>query len=250
MKVYSGCSGFYYHDWIGKFYPEDLPVSEWLSYYAQRFNTVEINSSFYHLPSRKTLKHWYEVTPRSFRITLKGSRYVTHIRKLVNVKEALKKFYTLADSLEDKLGCILWQLPGNLHYDQQRLITFCKMLGSNYKNVIEFRHPSWYVDDVYQTLHQHNVTFSAVSAPGLPEVVKKTTNTVYIRFHGKKSWYDYLYKNKELDSWAARIKNQRPKLVYAYFNNDFHANAPTNCLSFERTMRDEMKIATTTSITT
>lgn len=243
MKVYFGCSGFYYHDWIGRFYPEDLPVNEWLPYYAQQFNSVEINSSFYHLPSRKTLKHWYEVTPTSFRITLKGSRYVTHIRKMINVKEALKRFYALADILDDKLGCILWQLPANLQYNQQRLATFCKMLSTAYTNVIEFRHPSWYVTKTYETLRQHNITCCTVSAPGLPETIGKTTNAVYVRFHGKKSWYDYLYNKRELRDWVDRIHSQKPKIVYAYFNNDFDAHATVNCLSFAKMITTERKVS-------
>lgn len=164
---------------------------------------------------------------------------------MVNVKEALKRFYSLADILDDKLGCVLWQLPGNLQYNQQRLATFCKMLSTAHNNVIEFRHPSWYVANTYETLNQYNITCCTVSAPGLPEVIEKTTKIVYVRFHGKKAWYDYLYTKKELDGWVVRVKNQKPQIVYAYFNNDVDAHATVNCRSFAKMMTLERKVTST-----
>lgn len=234
MKVFAGCSGFYYKDWTGKFYPDDLPVKDWLSYYAERFNTVEINSSFYHLPSERTVKGWYDRTPDDFVFTLKGSRYITHIRKLKDVAEEILTFYRRAEILSNKLGTILWQLPGNFHVNDERLEGFCRKLSPAFSNVIEFRHTSWFNERVYDMLRQFHVSVCTLSAPGdLPETLK-TAELVYVRFHGKQAWYNYLYREEELAAWHDRIIAAQPSNVFAYFNNDYNANAVVNCLAFAK----------------
>ncbi len=129
MKNYIGCSGFKYDDWKGLFYPKDLPEKKWLEYYAETFDSVEINSTFYQLPKEKTLDNWHERTPGNFRFSLKGSRYITHQKKLNDCRDAVKNFYQLAGRLKGKLGCILWQLPGNQHKDTDKLSNFFNMLN-------------------------------------------------------------------------------------------------------------------------
>jgi len=233
MKNYIGCSGFNYDDWKGVFYPEDVPQKKWLEHYAEKFDTVEINATFYHMPKEKTLDNWHERTPGNFRFTLKGSRFVTHQKKLNDPQEPVKKFYDLAARLKGKLGCILWQLPGNQHKDTGKLKNFCKALSRDFRNVIEFRHNSWFDEEVYNIMKEHDVSFCVISAPGdLKEDAVKTAEPVYLRFHGKKEWYKYLYSEEELKKWTKKMKDLKARQVYAYFNNDYDANAPKNAEQF------------------
>ena len=132
MKTLIGCSGYEYKDWEGKFYPEDLPAKEHLQYYAGVFNSVEINNSFYQLPSKKTLQSWKEATHADFLFSLKGSRYVTQMKKLKDPEEPVKKFYQSVQVLEDKLGCVLWQCPGNFKINSERLESFCRALCGDF----------------------------------------------------------------------------------------------------------------------
>ncbi len=235
MRNYTGCSGFNYDHWMGNFYPEDVPKKRWLEFYAERFDSVEVNATFYHLPKEKTLENWHERVPGNFRFTLKGSRYVTHQKKLNDVGEPVKKFYDLAALLKGKLGCILWQLPGNQHKDVEKLRAFCKVLSADFRNVIEFRHNSWYDEEVYAVMKDFGITFCVISAPGdLSEEVIKTSDRVYLRFHGKQNWYRYRYSDDELQQWADRIRAVNPEQVYTYFNNDFEGHAPENARTFAK----------------
>jgi uncharacterized protein YecE (DUF72 family) len=234
MKRYFGCSGYYYGGWKGIFYPDDLKENKWLEYYSRKFNSVEINSSFYRFPFPNVVKGWYNKTPDNFKFALKGNRNITHVRKLKNVRRLIKSFYRLSDLLKEKLGCVLWQLPPNLKMDLKRLDSFCKELDLGYNNVIEFRHESWYCKEVYRLLKDNKIGFYIVSAPKLPESVKVTSSVAYIRFHGKKGWYRYNYSRDELKKWAERIKKIRAKELYCFFNNDYNANAVKNCLVLKR----------------
>ena len=235
MRNYIGCSGFNYDDWQGKFYPEDIPKKRWLEFYAEQFDTVEINASFYHLPKEKTLDNWYERVPGNFRFTMKGSRFITHQKKLNDVDEPVKTFYNLVSRLKGKLGCILWQLPGNQYKDIEKLKSFCQTLSKDFKNVIEFRHNSWFDDEVYKVMKEHEVTFCILSAPNsLKEDPVKTTDLVYVRFHGKQHWYKYLYSEEEMKEWADRLRTTNAKQIYGYFNNDVGANAPQNAEQLAR----------------
>ncbi|MFO8029709.1 MAG: DUF72 domain-containing protein [Cyclonatronaceae bacterium] len=235
MKHHVGCSGFNYDDWEEAFYPKDIRKKDWLEYYATRFDTVEINSTFYHLPKEKTLDNWYDRTPGNFRFTLKGSRFITHQKKLNDPQEPVKKFQGLAARLKGKLGCILWQLPGNQTKDIGKLDTFCRTLGGDFRNVIEFRHNSWFDQEVYDVMNNYDVSFCMISAPGeLREDAVKTSDLAYLRFHGKEEWYKYLYSEKELKDWAEKIRQLNAQQVYAYFNNDQDANAPRNAADFRK----------------
>ncbi|MDX2001086.1 MAG: DUF72 domain-containing protein [Chitinophagales bacterium] len=237
MEAYLGCSGYHYRDWRGQFYPEELPMKKWLPYYAERFNSVEINNSFYRLPTVKAFQGWYDQTPKHFLFTIKGSRYITHMKKLVKgpeLNDSLAKIYDLASHLKEKLGPILWQLPGFLKKDINKLEGFCQSISKEFINVIEFRHTSWFDEEVYEIMRQYKVTFSMVSAPDkLPEDAMLTSDIAYLRFHGKDKWYDYDYSHGELETWAKKLKKLKPKQCFAYFNNDWHANAPRNCMLLE-----------------
>lgn len=234
QEYHIGCSGFHYKDWKGKFYPEDVPQKKWLEYYAEHFDSVEINNSFYRMPKEETVKQWYERVPDDFTFTLKGSRYITHVKKLNDPEEHVKNFYHLADILREKLACILWQLPPNLHKNTEKLKTFCEALNPDYHNVIEFRHNSWYDEEVYDILKKHNVAFCIISAPDdLPEDNVSTADFAYIRFHGKTDWYHYKYSKQEMKKWKNNIQSLDSKQVYVYFNNDYDTNAVKDARQLE-----------------
>ena len=229
MKVYLGCSGWNYRHWKGKFYPEDIPQKKWLEHYATVFNTVEVNSTFYRMPRESTVASWEERTPSDFNFTLKGSRYVTQMKKLHEVEESVQNFENVASVLKNKLSCILWQLPPSLHRDDERLDNFCKVLKSSNTNVIEFRHESWFTDEVYHILEENNVSFCSISSPRFAEEMIVTGKVGYVRFHGKgKKWYDYKYSTEELKEWSEKIKASNAEEVYIYFNNDIGSNAVDN----------------------
>ncbi|MGC9472455.1 MAG: DUF72 domain-containing protein [Bacteroidales bacterium] len=236
MKCYIGCSGFYYKDWKGKFYPGDLPASRWLEYYAGHFPAVEINNTFYNMPGEKELRTWKERTPANFRFAVKAHRFFTHMKKLKTdglFRQRLSEFLHSLNALEDKLGCVLWQLPGNLHSNLSKLEKFAKLLDKNQVHVLEFRHASWFAPQVYELMRDTGLAFCMLSAPGnLPEEVQVTAPTAYARFHGKNRWYDHFYGKDELDHWKKRLKQMekehRPETLYVFFNNDMHAHAAEN----------------------
>jgi uncharacterized protein YecE (DUF72 family) len=229
VKAWVGCSGYHYSHWKGNFYPVELKKKEWLGWYAERFNTVEINKTFYSLPKRETLIQWRDETPGGFLFTFKGSRYVTHMKKLQDAGEHVPKLYRALEPMGEKAGCVLWQLPGNLHKDLDRLEAFCRSLSRQYRNVIEFRHASWFDRDVEDILRNHGIAFCALSAPDdLPEDVRSTADFLYLRFHGKDDWYRERYTREELGEWHERLVKQGGKECFVYFNNDYKAYAPEN----------------------
>jgi uncharacterized protein YecE (DUF72 family) len=237
MKTYIGCSGYHYSGWEKKFYPEDLHKDQWLEFYTKHFNTVEINNTFYKMPTENSLKEWKNKTPANFKFTLKANRYFTHLKKLKiddDFRNRLNSFTELTGNLEDQLGCILWQLPGNLHKNIPKLEKFCNLLNKDICHVIEFRHQSWFNEKVYIILKEYNISICILSAPGkLPEEVLATSDTAYLRFHGKNDWYNYNYSEEELKNWKKRISSLKEvSQFYAYFNNDQHAYAVDNAKTF------------------
>ena len=229
MTYLLGTSGWSYPEWKGRFYPEDLPQRKWLPFYAGHFTTVEINMTFYRFPKPETLKGWLDKTPSNFSFTLKANRQITHYKKLQDVKGDLRYFYLLADSLQERLGCILFQLPPSLTKNLDLFQDFLSHLSPNHKNVIEFRHESWFSEDVYSLLRSHNVIFCVVSSPELPDHIVETAETSYFRFHGRIGWYKYNYTDEELKDWAEAIQKTKSKDCFIYFNNDYHAYAVANC---------------------
>jgi len=235
MKVnyFIGCSGWYYNDWAGKFYPERGSKSKWLGYYSEQFQTVEVNNTFYRFPNEKTVKGWHDRTPDDFKFTLKANQLITHRRMFKNTKNTINRFYRLAELLEDKLACILLQMPPNKPKDLDFLENAVEQLDNSKKNVIEFRHLTWFESEVYKILNKFNIGFCSVSSPDLPEDIIVTSNIAYIRFHGKNGndeRYRYLYSKKELNEWAEKIKESKAREVFCYFNNDYNANATKNAL--------------------
>ncbi len=243
MNTFIGCSGYSYNDWKESFYPEELPKDQWLSFYAEKFNTVEINHSFYKFPEEAIMEKWLKQTPADFRFSIKGHRFFTHLKKFKvddSFKEKLDNFQSSLQPLKEKAGCVLWQLPGNLHKNISKLESFCQHLDMNFTHVVEFRHQSWFDDEVYELLKESKVAFCSLSAPDqLPDDLIVTHKTAYVRFHGKKEWYDYLYSHDQLEKWKKRLNESKEiEQLFIYFNNDKHGNAVKNALS----LKDLLKV--------
>ncbi len=236
-EYYLGCSGFYYNHWKGMFYPEKLAKTKWLEYYAQFFNTLEVNNTFYRYPTEKLIRNWYDRTPADFRFTLKANRAITHTRKFHNTEQLTATFYRLAFLLREKLLAVLFQLPPFVHKNMELLEKIASQVDSKVTNVVEFRHESWWDSEVYEYLKKKGLVFCCVSASELPNTLVKTAPTLYVRFHGKNGWYMHNYPDPELAEWAENIKQQNAEQVLCYFNNDFNANATRNCLTLKHLLK-------------
>ncbi|WP_457600052.1 DUF72 domain-containing protein [Hydrogenivirga sp.] len=226
-----GCSGYFYWGWKGKFYPKELKPKEWLSYYAEFFNTLEVNSTFYNFPKKGNLRRFYRETPSGFVFSVKVNRTITHMKKMKGTEELVRSFYSVVEeSLAEKLGCFLFQLPPSFRYSEENLGRVLSQLDPSFRNVVEFRHESWWRDEVYNALREKGIAFCSVSSPKLPEELVLTADFLYIRFHGKEGWYRYNYTEEELAAWAEKLRESGAREVFAYFNNDYNAHAPYNCL--------------------
>jgi uncharacterized protein YecE (DUF72 family) len=232
-EYYVGCSGWHYDHWRGLYYPEELPKSKWLQFYAQQFTTVELNNSFYRLPSEKAFTAWRESTSDNFIFAVKVSRFITHIKRLKNLGSAVENFLSRACLLEKKLGPLLYQLPPNMKRNDEVLGNFLSSLPQKYQHVFEFRHESWLDDSVFHILRQYNVGLCVFDMPGFTCPLVATSNFAYIRFHGSGSLYSSCYSDEELSQWARRIAHfgQDIKAIYIYFNNDAEAFAVRNAIT-------------------
>jgi uncharacterized protein YecE (DUF72 family) len=216
-----GCSGWFYWHWFGVFYPKDLPRNEWFSYYASHFKTVELNAPFYSWPTLATVKSWRrQAGRRRFIYTVKVCELITHIKRFQGTKELVKDFGYIADLLGPYMGCFLFQLPPSYHYTPARLKTIVSQLDSGRRNVVEFRHISWWNEKVYSAFKEHGIIFCSCSGPKLPDTLVHTADDIYIRFHGTEKWYRHDYSKEELAEWAQRIRDSGASQVWAYFNND------------------------------
>ncbi len=236
---YLGTSGWYYDHWASRFYPTGLSKGDWLPYYCTRFNTVEVNASFYRLPSKAMVAGWRTKTPEDFVFSFKGSRLVTHQRKLKGTTEDLTRFYTRIRNIGEKLGVILWQLPPSLQKDLPLLESFLADLDPGLRQAIEFRHASWLTPETYGLLERYQVGLCIVSSPTLPVVMKTTTSFAYLRWHGGTLLYATNYRNDEIKAWAASITRLPVDDVYGYFNNDAFAYAPKNCLELKAVLKQQ-----------
>lgn len=237
--VYIGTSGYSYKHWLGTFYPQGLPADRWLTYYAEHFNTVEVNYSFYHIPSQKTLKGWVQKTPIPFRFALKASRGITH-RGYPDRSGGLVQIFTnRARILGGKLGAILYQFPARLSYDPAILERFLGLLPPDVRAALEFRSDSWASEQTFQLLRRYGVGYCIVSAPGLACRFQATARFVYIRLHGIADWYTYNYTESDLRWWRDRIAEflNRGLDVYVYFNNDYRGYAPQNALRLKQLLK-------------
>jgi uncharacterized protein YecE (DUF72 family) len=231
-KVYIGCSGWYYKDWVDVFYPQDLSVRDYLSYYTHCFNTVEINNTFYNFPSKKAVQRWACQAPKGFKYSVKANRYITHVEQFKNVQEPLKRLYGLGDTLAEKIGCFLFQFPASVTLNFEVLERLIAQLDHRYHNVVEFRHKGWWSSDVIQAFQKADIGFCSVNGFGLPEDLVIINKKAYLRLHGI-SPYSSLYSYHDLSLWAQKINSSSLDEIWVYFNNTKKACAPRNALQLK-----------------
>ena len=225
-----GCSGWNYKTWKGPFYPSGLTASQWLSYYANRFDTVEINNTFYRLPEAATFSAWRAQVPTGFLFAVKASRFLTHMKRLREPHEPIERLFSRVQALGPCLGPVLYQLPGNFHIDLPLLEAFLRVLPQRIQHVFEFRHRSWYVDATFECLERHGMALCLHDKEGSEIREPFIGRFVYVRFHGTSGRYHGSYNNRTLADWATRlVARWRDGFdVYAYFNNDPNADAVAN----------------------
>jgi uncharacterized protein YecE (DUF72 family) len=221
IQWHIGCSGFHYKEWKEVFYPKGLPQRKWFDYYCEHFDTLELNVTFYRFPEMASLQNWYNKSPARFLFSVKAPRLITHYKKFEDCASLLADFYTtIRNGLQEKLGCVLFQLPPSLAYTPALLTKIAGQLDPAFNNVIEFRHSSWWNRDVYETLAARHLTFCGISHPQLPDQPIATTDVVYYRFHGVPRLYYSGYSNEFLDTIARNISGfETVKQAFLYFNN-------------------------------
>ncbi len=226
-----GCSGFSYKDWKGTFYPAELPGRRWLAHYSGTFPTVELNVTFYRLPGVETFAKWYNETPADFSFALKGSRLITHLKKLRDIDGLVEEFFARASTLKEKLSVILWQFPASYHFEKDRFKKFLTILDKYPAwNAFEFRSGSWINEEVAHMCRNHGAALCMADWPEFLENLPVTADFVYIRRHGVQGSYETSYSRESLekDSRMLRACLDEGLDVFIYFNNDARGYAPNN----------------------
>ncbi|HEV2469601.1 MAG TPA: DUF72 domain-containing protein [Candidatus Sulfotelmatobacter sp.] len=232
-RVWIGTSGWHYKHWKGNFYPEKISGDAMLPYYAARLNSVELNNSFYRLPTEQAVETWVRQTPPDFLFSLKASRYITHLRKLLKPEDSIARFMTVAEGFGEKLGPILFQFPATWRINDERLQEFLRVLPPKRKYAFEFRHSSWHTAEVRQTLAKFNAAVCVFEIAGSRCPVDVTADFVYIRLHGPGKAYQGKYSDEALAWWAEKIQNWAAQglEVFIYFDNDQAGFAAQNAVA-------------------
>ena len=235
-QIHIGTSGWNYKHWLGPFYPQKFPAKNMLAFYAEHFDTVEINATHYHLPDFKSFETWRETVPKNFVFSVKASRFTTHMKKLKSPKASTEKFFVRVDKLQDKLGPILFQLPPRWKVNLERLEAFLSVMPVEHRYTFEFRDQTWFTPEVYKILRAHNVALCFYHQMGYDSPQEVTADFIYVRMHGTESKYGGSYSNDALKVWARRIHRWRKdsKDVYFYFNNDPAAQAVENAITLKQ----------------
>ncbi|MDT9597469.1 DUF72 domain-containing protein [Sphingosinicella rhizophila] len=232
-KIRIGCSGWNYRHWRGLFYPEKMAARRWFDHYAASFETVELNTSFYHLPKAETFTKWKEQAPPGFRYAVKASRFITHMKKLKDCDEPLATLLGRARNLGEAIGPILYQLPPRWTFDRQRLVDFISLLPGDLVHVFEFREKSWVCEESLALLGAHHISFCVHDMPGSATPRWASGPIAYLRFHGGTGKYRGRYAERDLLEWTdwilAQAKSGRD--VWAYFNNDIGGAAIEDALT-------------------
>jgi uncharacterized protein YecE (DUF72 family) len=230
-RLHIGTSGWVYRHWRGVFYPEGLRQKDWFAYYSERFDTAEINATFYRLPSQGAVAAWREAAPAGFEFAWKASRYITQAKKLRDVEAPLARVYAPMTALGSKMGPVLFQLPPHLHIDVDRLRRFLALLPPG-RQAVEFRHASWYADEVFEALTQHDIALVISDHHAAPAPWLRTGSFVYIRGHGPRGDYVGAYSDADISRWVQHIAAWRHegRDIYAYFDNDIGGAAPSDAL--------------------
>jgi uncharacterized protein YecE (DUF72 family) len=229
--VFIGTSGWHYKHWLGLFYPPKFPANQMLEFYAQHFDTVELNNSFYHLPLPSSFDRWRDSTRANFVFAVKGSRFITHMKKLKDPESSTERFFNVTERLERKLGPILFQLPPHWKLNLERLELFLAALPREHRYAVEFRDESWLAKESFDLLRKFNTGFCIHDLANMQTPLEITADFTYIRFHGPgEAKYQGSYSRKQLNEWADRIRAWRSKLkgIYVYFNNDIGGHAVWN----------------------
>ena len=245
-QLFIGCSGFSYRHWRGQFYPEKLPQKEWFTHYRTAFGTIELNVTFYRTPSAEAYTRWYRESGPDFSFAVKGSRYITHLKRLLDVEEPLERFFAPAQQLHEKLKVVLWQFPPDFKCAPDRLDTFLALL-ENYRVrcALEFRNESWLCPEVIDLCTYRNVSLCMADRPPFLDEPPITADFIYLRRHGAEGNYLGEYTKEQLEGDAKRIRSyhSQKRDVFIYFNNDAGGAAPRNALELSRMLegRDRAK---------
>jgi uncharacterized protein YecE (DUF72 family) len=237
MAVLVGTSGWQYDDWRGRFYPKDLPKSEWLQYFSEAFPTVEVNNTFYQLPKEETFVAWREASADGFLVTVKASRYITHLRRLRDCRDPVRLLWSRCRRLGRKLGPVLFQLPPNFKADVDLLRLFLRLLPKSMRPAFEFRHPSWENEETHRALDEAGCALVLADRPRarLPNVF--TGGWSYIRFH-QGSLVGPGYSRAKLRRWADRIADMPSRDTFVYFNTDTGGEAVRDAMTLRELLRD------------
>ncbi len=233
-KIYIGCSGFHYREWKSFFYPEKLPQSKWFEFYCSQFNTLEINATFYKFPTEKSLAKWYSMSPPDFKFSVKAPRLITHYKKFNTCEGLLADFYgSVSAGLREKTGCILFQLPPQLIYSPETLEAIVRCVDSSFQNVFEFRHISWWNQQVFNQFKKDHLIFCGVSFPKLPDEVIQTNENLYYRFHGVPVLYKSVYDENFVANVYRQLTETNFREAWIYFNNTWGNAAIINSRYFQ-----------------
>jgi uncharacterized protein YecE (DUF72 family) len=249
-KIYVGTSGWHYKHWSGTFYPKTVKPNKQFDFYEKHFQTVELNNSFYRLPSPATFAGWRKNSRNGFVFSVKASRYITHQKKLKDPKESFKKFFQHVRHLRDKLGPILFQLPPSWKVNVERLTAFLKILPKHFRYVFEFRNQTWYTSEVFNLLMKHNCAFCIYELAGHHSPIEITADFVYVRLHGPGDKYQGSYSKRKLSQWANQCELwQRKGLdVFVYFDNDQFGYAAHNALTLQQELLESSVSQNTKSV--
>ena len=235
-----GCSGWQYRHWRGGFYPADVPQARWFEHYAARFDTVEINNSFYRLPERTTFSAWARRAPPGFVFAVKASRFLTHMKKLKDPEEPIERLFSRMRGLGAHLGPVLYQLPPGWTVNIERFRHFLDALPHGIRHVVEFRDPSWYDAGIREAMEARGVALCLHDMPGSATGKLPTRPFVYVRFHGSGEKYGGGYSDARLRGWAEWLNARRDEGcdVYAYFNNDIGGHAPRDAVTLRGALEE------------
>lgn len=227
MNLLVGTSGYSYKEWKGSFYPEKIPAKEMLSYYSERLSTVEINNTFYRMPQKSMLETWKEQVSKDFRFSLKAPQRVTHFKRLKEVEQETNYFLETASVLEDQLGVVLYQLPPNMKKDIERLKNFVTSLPAQPRSAFEFRHPTWFDDDVLEVLRSRNQALCISDTDDLPVThIDKTADWGYLRLRRVN------YSEEDLKKWLDQIGAQQWNETFAFFKHEDEGTGPKLAAQF------------------
>ncbi|RZJ69227.1 DUF72 domain-containing protein [Flavobacterium sp.] len=231
MKINLGCSSFYNAKWKGVFYPETMAGKDWFAFYCEHFGTFEINATFYKMPTLRVMKNWYDRSPDAFLYSVKAPKSVTHVKRFEDCKQDIDAFYEVCrDGLREKLSCVLFQFPPSFSYSEERLQNILQNLDYGFNNVVEFRHASWWREDVQKLLSDKNVIFCSVSHPNLPSEIISQNGSFYLRLHGVPKMFYSEYPETYLKELADATKNRNG---FVYFNNTADTGGILNALRFK-----------------